>query len=501
MNDESKKDQPTTEKNTPKKSLSKESVSSKKASHKRADIKKNSTPSHAKDAEHRRYKQLHLISTATLLEESLHLRLILRAVIAVAILVALLVGWSAFVKIKETAQTFGELVPEGRVQVVQHLEGGIVSAVLVKNGDSVKQGQLLVQFSPASAQAELSQLRSREISLILNSERLRAYLDKKQANLLHWSDRVVKSKYNTVKNHQQIKNLLEDEKRYLAAQNKQREDQLSVLEATLQQRKEQLKEVENQKKVWEKHIELLTKQFDMYHKLRQKSLIAHKDYLTILREMNKAKGEYTGLLSKIEQTKQAIIEAKSKLNEVDSKLNEAAQKELGQANDDLLEVRHKIEKLEDQLKRTNVRAPVAGTVKGLEVAPGNVVKPGGLLLEVVPESETMVAETRVNPRDIGHIKVGDNVVVKVLTYDYARYGSIQGKLINLSASTFMDKEGKPYYKATISLAQQYVGRGATQKTLRPGMTVEANVQTGSKTLLQYLLKPIRTSASTAFRER
>ena len=132
---------------------------------------------------------------------------------------------------------------------------------------------------------------------------------------------------------------------------------------------------------------------------------------------------------------------------------------------------------------------------------GNVVKPGGLLLEVVPYSQEMVVETRIRPRDIGHIKVGDPVTVKVLTYDYARYGSVKGTLTSISASTFTDTNtNKPYYRATTTLKSQYVGNPHHKKSL-PGMTVEADVTTGEKTLMQYLLKPIRSSTGSAFRER
>ncbi len=449
----------------------------------------------------KQYKQLENISTATLLEESRHLRYILYGVLTVTILVFVLILWAAIITIDETAATYGTIVPKGQVQIVQHLEGGIVQAVLVEDGQHVKKGQVLIKFNPSSISSELLSLRSREINFILNMERLRAYAQGKKANVLKWSDAVINSKYNTVKNKVQIDKLLKDELNLLASQNKSRIDQEDILKVQIERRKEELTQAKSQLKVWEKHVELLTQEFNMYVKLRKNNYVSHKDYLTVLRELNRAKGEQVRLESKIKQTRQIITESEKKLQELDSDLRNKALKELDDIGENLLEVRHKIEKLEERLRRMNVKSPVTGIVKGLKVFPGNVVQPGGLLLEVVPFDRELVVESRINPRDIGYIKVGDPVKVKVLTYDFARFGSIDGKVTSISASTFQDKDGKPYYKATIMLAKQYIGSASKKKYLLPGMTVEANVITGQKTLLQYLLKPIHTSAGTAFKER
>lgn len=447
------------------------------------------------------YEQLRHISEATLLEESSHVKLIYRGILFVALLIIAFIIWSAFVSLKEMTTTYGELVPKGNVQRVQHLEGGIVTKVLVNNGDTVKRGQLLVEFNALAQQSELDNLRSKEISLSLDSYRLNAFLNNKPANILQWADRVVESKYNPVKQRAQIETLLNDQKRFLESQYASVQTQQSSLKNTLLQRQEKLKELHKQKQIWEKHISLLRKEFSMYEKLKKNNYVSHKDYLTVLRAVNTAKGDGARIDSEIEQTEELIEEARYKFKEVVVSAREESLEQLSKINSELLSVRHQIEKLDERIQRANVVSPVGGTVKGIVVSAGNVVKPGGELLEVVPSSSELIAESRVLPREIGHIQKGDEVKVKILTYDYARYGAINGKLTNISATTFDDEEGKPYYRATITLESQFLGSEKYRRELRPGMTVQADIVTGEKTLLQYLMKPIHRSFNESFKER
>lgn len=453
------------------------------------------------DKNKRNYSQLHQISTAALLEESSHLRLVMQGVIVAGLIIVILVIWAAFSTVKETAVSFGEVIPEGKVQIIQHLEGGIVSNVYVNNGDEVKKGEVLLRLDPTAVKAELLQLRGTEIALVLDSERLRTFIENKTEQTAKWSDAVIKSKYNTVQNANEIKGLLEDEQAHLTSQYKTYDDQKKILEATLQKKEEMRKEIKSQILVMDRHIKLLTEEFEMYHKLKEKNYISHRDYLVLVRELNKAKGEHTRLEGELAQIKEDLKESSYKLKELDSTTQEKSRKELGTVEDKLIQLRHKIDKAEDQLNRLTVKSPVTGIVKGIAVFPGNVVQPGGQLLEVVPSTSTMLVESRINPRDIGFIQVNDAVKVKVLTYDFARYGAIQGKLEKLSASTYNDEEGKPYYRATIALDKQYVGTEKDKKFVKPGMTVQADIITGEKTILQYLLKPIHRARDAAFSER
>ncbi|WP_423063769.1 biotin/lipoyl-binding protein [Candidiatus Paracoxiella cheracis] len=235
----------------------------------------------------KRYRQLKRMSTTALLEESPQLPLIFWGVIVISTIILLLILWASFATIQETAITYGEVVPMGHEQKVQHLEGGIVQQVFVSNGDEVKKGQLLIKMDEAASKAELEKARSQEIALTLNKERLEAYLEKKPANLLKWSQAVIRSKYNTVDRSEEIKELLEEEKALLASQNEKRQNQESILKDQLTQEQEQLKKFEHQLQVWDQHLKLLTEELEIFKKLKREQYVSHRGYLTILRELNR----------------------------------------------------------------------------------------------------------------------------------------------------------------------------------------------------------------------
>lgn len=220
------------------------------------------------------------------------------------------------------------------------------------------------------------------------------------------------------------------------------------------------------------------------------------------RDYNEVKGELAKLMGERRRALQALQEVKSRQIEQESRAREDALSIMGSVIGELAQVQRSIAKLEDRVKRLVVRAPVRGIVKGLKVhTVGGVIPAGGQVLDIVPVDEEMVVEAKINPRDVGHIHLGQPVQVKVTTYDFARYGGITGVLESVSATTFVDEAGDPYYKGMVRLDRSYVGHDPTLNQVLPGMTVQADINTGKKTLLQYFLKPIYSSIDSSFRER
>ena len=175
---------------------------------------------------------------------------------------------------------------------------------------------------------------------------------------------------------------------------------------------------------------------------------------------------------------------------------------MGFVTNELAQVNSLLDKLYDRVRRLKILSPIDGVIKGLKVhTAGGVISAGAIILEIMPLNEELLVETRITTRDVGHVEIGQPANIKVTAYDYARYGSISGELKMISTSTFLDKQGDLYYKGVISMDRDYVGNDPQVNKVFPGMTVQADIKTGRKTLLEYLLKPIVSSIGNGFRER
>ncbi|MHA1570374.1 MAG: HlyD family efflux transporter periplasmic adaptor subunit, partial [Alphaproteobacteria bacterium] len=175
--------------------------------------------------------------------------------------------------------------------------------------------------------------------------------------------------------------------------------------------------------------------------------------------------------------------------------------ELGTVSAELAQIREAVSRHNDRVSRLDVIAPTAGIIQGIKVNTiGGVIAPGEVLMEILPVENTLVAEVRISPRDIGHVTIGQAATLKITAYDSARFGSISGSISQISPSTLVSNEGQPYYRATIALDSNAVGDDPTNRIL-PGMIVSAEISTGSKTILQYLASPVFRALRGSFRER
>ena len=167
-----------------------------------------------------------------------------------------------------------------------------------------------------------------------------------------------------------------------------------------------------------------------------------------------------------------------------------------------VQLQSELKRMNDKAARLSILSPVDGTVKGLKYrAFASVIPPGDIVAEIVPNADNLVAEVRISPRDVGHVEIGSEVVLKVDTYNYSLFGGIASKLEQVSASSFLDEQGNAYFKGYIVLPQNFVGGDPAANRITPGMTLVADIKTGEKTLFQYLIRPINNALGTAFRER
>jgi HlyD family secretion protein/adhesin transport system membrane fusion protein len=414
-------------------------------------------------------------------------RLLAQSVTVGCVLIVGLIVWAGVAEIRETALAQGQVMPAGSVNLIQHLEGGIVAEVVVGNGDIVEEGQTLIRLESAGAEAELEQLRARAASLALESARLRAFVTGRPADFSA-GDRHL--------------DLAADQAAILEIQNEARRDQRAVLLSRISQREAQAAALKIQQESLEAQIAFLEEEREIQRKLFEKGLVSRIEFLGTERGVIKTRGEIAGVIGKLAAARAAVQEARDELAELDSGLRNAALEEIGEVNSELAQVREAQARLIDRVGRLEIAAPERGIVKGLTVNTiGGVIGPGETILEIVPLDDLLVAEVRISPRDIGHLNPGQEAQVRVSSYDVTRFGSVDGRLKQLSASTFEDEEGEPYYKGVVELAQAHVGGESGRNLILPGMVVDVAINTGSKTLLHYLLRPVSRGLDGAFRER
>lgn len=403
-----------------------------------------------------------------------------------ALLAAVL--WAAMTMVPERATATGKVVPAGSVRTVQHLEGGIVTEILIREGDVVKAGMPLARFAATASTADLEQLRVRKVALALRSERLRAFADGR-----------VPDYAGVDADHL---NLVRDQELILRLQNESRMNQRAVQQAQLSEKRNEAKALESQIAFLRQQVESLRETMELRTKLNEKGLSSRVVLLDAQRELARAQGQLAEALGGLARGRDQVATLQQRVGELDSRLASEALTEMGQVEAEMAQVRESLLKQQDRVKRLTVTAPVEGLVKSIDLpGPGTVLAPGQTLFQIVPLDGQLLVEMRINPRDIGNLHIGQPAFVRVSAFDFLRHGGIDGAVEHISASTFEDEAGRPYYKGLVKLDRQYLGEDPGKNRVLPSMTVEADIHTGERSILQYLLKPIYASLALGLRER
>ncbi len=413
------------------------------------------------------------------LEEAMLPSLFKFSVVLIGALLVVFITWASFTHVEETASSAGQVVPSDYIQSVQHLDGGIVKQILIRDGDLVEKNAPLFRLDATNANADLGQMHARQQALKSQAARLR----------------------NFVSADTNQEPLTADENAILASMIDARASQQQVLQDQIAQKKKELTALKSTRAALEKNVVIIQKESGMLRDMAHKGYSSELTALGSERELNQIKGQLGEVISQQNRAQDAINEAKSRLYSLSADLKQEAMKNLGVVDAELAEINKSLAKVEGAADRTVITAPVRGIVKGLAVHTiGAVIEPGKTLVEIVPVEKDLEVEAMISPNDIGHIKDGQSVKIKVSAYDFSRYGNVTGILKTISASTFQTEKDQSYYKARIKLDRNYVGNDPQRNLVLPGMTVQANIITGDKTILQYLLKPLHVAVDGAFHE-
>lgn len=431
-------------------------------------------------------KHQHL-AQSVLLEES-GSPLVIRSIILFgALLVVLFILWALIAEVDEVAVAKGDIVPPSKLQQVQSLVGGRVAEILVKNGEAVIKDQVILRFNRFAPESELRQLQSQEMSLRAQKQRLEAFFHNQPVNL-HPDGQLDGARQTQALLLRQLLTTQQTGK--------------DIYQDRVRQIKANIAEVSGRKKFLEEKKATLDEELSMRNALLASGMTTKLNMLNLRRQVADVESSLAEIQPRLTRLESELNEAADQLKKNESDVRERALSELGRVNDELASLDEQIKRSEETLRHSEIRSPADGRIHGLKTNTiGAVINRGDVILEVVPQDNTLLAEVQIAQRDIGHVKIGQEVKLRVTAYDFSRYGIAKGKLTDISPAALLDKNGTPYHKGTVVLENPYVGPTPELYPVIAGMTLNADIKTGSKTMMTYLLKPIYASAKQSFRER
>ncbi|MCG9595688.1 HlyD family type I secretion periplasmic adaptor subunit [Vibrio sp. Isolate25] len=423
-----------------------------------------------------------------LVESSVTSKSLLIATWAVAICVVTFVVWSLVTQVDEIAKAKGAVIPEGERQVLQSEIGGKLKRVLVKKGDLVEAGQPLVEFDATFQQTTLDELKSQQVTLSLSIERMNALLDQREPDFSLYS-----AEYPA---------LVSEQLAQLSAQKALFYQQRVVLEKDSEQIAEQLRSVKKALPSYEKQLQATKQELDILEKGFKAGNISRLRVLEMRQKMASIEQQIAEAIGK-----RSVLEKQASTNEqkIEQLLAESRSKlsdERSKAVSDLSALNARVRSSEAKVTNTVVTSPLKGLVQSVpSTQVGGVIQPGGVVVEIVPLTGKADFKAKLSPRDIGFVHEGQPARVKVDAFDYSRFGALIGEVEKISPTTSQNERGEIFYEVFISVDEPYFHNDPERFSILPGMTGEADITTGEKSVFQYLWKPIYTNVSVAFGER
>jgi adhesin transport system membrane fusion protein len=403
-----------------------------------------------------------------------------------------LIIWANFAELDTRVQAQGRVIPSSKVKQIQNLEGGIVKELFVKEGDIVKADQKLLIIDNIKSKGSLEEKKAKYFSLVARAVRLKAEANAKKFDSTDISSIVpqeyIESEYNL----------------YLSSRSKLK-SKITVFQDQIQQKNNTLAEAKSKLKFASRSIKLIQEEVLMKEPLVRQGIESKPDFLRLKRELGDKKNDYHTVRLSIPRIQAEIREIKNKIISTKEEFKNEAREKLSQTLADISQTREIKKALENEVGRTNVVSPVDGIVKKIEVTTiGQVIKSGNSILEIVPVDDKLLLEVKVKPKDIAFVYPGQEANVKVTAYDFPIYGGLKGEVLSIGADSIIEKSSKgeqSYFLITIKTDKNYVEKDGKKGVIMPGMVVSADILTGKKTVISYLMKPITRAKENALKER
>ncbi|QOY55685.1 HlyD family type I secretion periplasmic adaptor subunit [Candidatus Sulfurimonas marisnigri] len=450
-------------------------------SYRKKDIKKL----RVKDEEDLEY--MNSVSSAMLMNTTLSTRLMLWIG---AFVILWLIYWAYNAEIDALTRGQGKIIPFHQLQVIQNLEGGIVSEILVAEGEEVKKGDILVKIDDTSfvsnyieSQLRYNELQAKTIRLLAESSgrpfRATKQIRKNSPNLIKHEESLYRTNLEQLNN-----NIIIYNRRLLQKRNELKEAQAKLVQLT-------------------NNYSLIRRELELNKPLVDKGIVSEVEYLQLQRQASTIGGEMKAINLSIPRLISVLEEQKDNIKEVELKFRNAAKEAFNEAKAEMSRIERANIAREDKVQRTFVRSPVNGTIKQLLVnTVGGVVRPGMNIIEIVPTQDNLLVEAKIRPADIAFLYPGQRAIVKFSAYDFAIYGSLEGTLTHISADTIIDEIDKQsYYLVRIRTDKNFLGNEDKKLNVIVGMTADVDIITGKKTVLDYILKPLLRARENVLSER
>jgi adhesin transport system membrane fusion protein len=405
-------------------------------------------------------------------------------------LVLAFAGWAAVGELDVVSTATGEVIPSSQVKSVQHLEGGIVREILVREGDHVEVDQPLVVLSATQSDADVKELEVRITSLKADAARLAAEAEGRPEPAFS---------PDLKQDHPELVSRATE---LFKARRSRNENDLAEQRQQVAQHELYIREISTRMRNYANRLKLLKEQIAISEELLKDELTNRMLHLNLLKEASDLEGKIAEDTSALQRQEAAFKAARIKLGTIRDTYQQDVRAELEKTRRDLGEYSNRMQKFQDSLRRTVLRSPVAGVVKSLYVVTvGGVVKAGDTVIDVVPEGDRLVVEAKLPTQEIGYVEPGQTAVVQLASSDAVRYGQIEGKVVHVSPDAIETKAGGRFYRVRIETERDHFERAGQRYRLYPGVVVMCSIVTGQRTVLEYILDPFLGSATTAMRER
>lgn len=421
--------------------------------------------------------------SAMISQDPLRARTAIRTVFAASVAFLL---WAAIANVDEITKGDGKVIPSKQLQVIQSLDGGIISEILVKEGQTVREGQVLLKIDATRFISGYRESRTTYLALLAKAARLTAVAE---------GTAFIPPKEVVAEEPQ----LAQQEQVLYTNRKAELDSQIAIARGQMQQRSQELAEARARNESASQGFEFTSKELRLTKPLVESGAVSDVDLLRLQRDVSRYSGEKAQTAAQIGRLHAAISEAQTKIQNVELEFKNQARTELADTQAKINSLGESSVALSDKVKQADIKSPMNGTIKRLLFnTVGGVVPPGKDIVELVPLEDALLLEARVSPRDIAFLHPGQNAKVKFTAYDFAIYGSLDGALEQIGADSLMDDKGNAYYLVRVRTTKSSLGPNLP---IIPGMVAEVDILTGKKSVLSYLLKPVLRAKQYALTER